>query len=126
MKNLKGLFAASAAVIALSGAAMASETSYEYYAHPTLFGSDSQVTIEAGMNSDRAYTVGEKKELCKNQVVFSGKNKVAVDSWAKDVMDLLKNNSTEKVFNPNMPILRSELAVVLAEGLNIPTVTPKY
>lgn len=118
--------AASVAVLALSGVAIASETSYEYYAHPTFFGSDSQVTVEAGLNNDRTYTVGEKKEISKNQVVFSGKDKVAVDSWTKDVMDLLKNNSTEKVFNPNMPILRSELAVVLAEGLNIPTVTPQY
>lgn len=126
MKNLKGLVAVSAAMVALTGVAMASETSYEYYAHPTLFSSESQVTIEDGIKSDRAYTVGEKKELSKNQVVFKGKDKVAVDSFAKDVMDLLRNNSTEKVFNPNMPILRSELAVVLAEGLNLPTVTPKY
>jgi len=126
MKNMKSLVAASVAMVALTGVAMASETSYEYYAHPTFFGSDSQVTVEAGLNNDRAYTVGEKKEISKNQVVFSGKNKVAVDSFAKDVMDLLKNNSTEKVFNPKMPILRSELAVVLAEGLNLPEVTPSY
>jgi hypothetical protein len=126
MKNLKGMLAVSAAVIALTGVAMASETSYEYYAHPTLFGSDSQVTVEAGLNNDRAYTVGEKKEITKNQVIVKGKDKVAVDSWVKDVMDILKTNTTEKVFNPNMPILRSELAVVLAEGLSIPTAQPKY
>lgn len=126
MKNAKSLLAASVAVLALSGAAIASETSYEYYAHPTFFSSDSQVTLEADPRNDKAYTVGEKKELSENQLVFSGKNKVAVDSFAKDVMDILRSNSTEKVFNPNMPILRSELAVVLAEGLSIPTATPKY
>ena len=126
MRNVKGLLAASVAVMALTGVAMASETSYEYYAHPSFFGSDSQVTVQAGLNNDKAYTVGEKKELCKNQVVFNGKNKVAVESFAKDVMDILKTNSTEKVFNPNMPILRSELAVVLAEGLNIPAAQPSY
>ena len=126
MKNMKSLVAASVAMVALTGIAMASETSYEYYAHPTMFGSDSQVTVEAGLKSDRAYTVGEKKQLCKEQLTMSGKDKVAVESFRKDVMDLLRNNSSERVFNPNMPILRSELAVVLSEGLSIPTTTPKY
>lgn len=124
MKNLKGLVAVSAAMVALTGVAMASEASYEYYAHPTLFSSESQVTIEDGIKSDRAYTVGEKGKLCDEQVVLKGKEKVAVDAFVTNVMDLLKLNSTEKKFNPKSPILRSELAVVLAEGLRLPEVGP--
>lgn len=126
MKDLKSVLATSVALLALSNVAMASEVSYEYYAHPTLFSTSSQVTVDAGLKSDKAYVVGEKKVVSEDQVSITGKEKVLVDSWTKDVMDLLKNNSTGKVFNPNMPILRSELAVVLAEGLNIETTKTSY
>lgn len=126
MKNLKGLLAVSAALMALTGVAMASETRYEYYAHPTFFGSDTQVTLDANVQNDKAFTVGEKSDVAADQGTFKGKSHVAIDSFATDVMSILEKNSTEKVFNPNMPILRSELAVVLAEGLSIPETTPKY
>ena len=126
MKDGKCLFATAFAVVAMTGAAFASEANYEYYAHPTFYGSDTQVTVQAGLKNDSAYIVGEKGAPCKDQLRMGGKDNVLVDSWTKDVLNLLKNNTTEKVFNPNMPILRSELAVVLAEGLGIEAVQPRY
>ncbi len=125
MKNLKGLFVASVIVMA-SSAVMAAESNFEYYAHPTMFGTQSQTTVGAGLNDNSAYVVGEKKLTPDTQTAMKGKSNVLVNSFVKDVMKILENNSTEKVFNPKMPILRSELAVVLSEGLSIKEVTPKY
>ena len=118
MKNLKGLFVASVIVMA-SSAVMAAESNFEYYAHPTMFGTQSQTTVGAGLNDNSAYVVGEKKLTPDTQTAMKGKSNVLVNSFVKDVMKILENNSTEKVFNPKMPILRSELAVVLSEGLSI-------
>ena len=86
MKDLKSVLATSVALLALSNVAMASEVSYEYYAHPTLFSTSSQVTVDACLKSDKAYVVGEKKVVSEDQVSITGKEKVLVDSWTKDVI----------------------------------------
>ena len=73
MKNLKGLFVASVIVMA-SSAVMAAESNFEYYAHPTMFGTQSQTTVGAGLNDNSAYVVGEKKLIPDTQTAMKGKS----------------------------------------------------
>lgn len=105
--------------------AMAAEAPMvENYAHPTLFGEQVQQTVEA--QTDSVYVVGDKVAKPEDQITVKCKDNVLVESWVKDILSLIKSNSNSKMFNPKMPILRSELAVVLAEGLSIKQVKPRY
>ena len=112
MRKLRGVMASVSAACLIAGAAVADEQNVQSYAHPTMFGSTAQETISA----DAVYTVGGKTA---NRLGITGKENVAVEAWAKDVLTTIKENTSEKIWNKNMPILRSELAVVLAEGLSI-------
>lgn len=119
MKIAKKLFAATVAFAAIGGAAFAQEDQVQSYAHPTLFGSQSQVLVDG----DATYQVGGQILKTKNRLGVKNKSDVYVESWSKDLLKLIKEsqekaNYSENMFNPKMPILRSELAVVLAEGLN--------
>jgi hypothetical protein len=120
MKLFKSLFATVVALMVTSAAFAADVTKTEAYAHPTMFGQQIQSTEGNGV-----YVVGDK--LLKSEDVMSLKNRkdVIIDSEAKDILAILKANA-KGVWNPKMPILRSEMAVVLAEGLKLHESTPKY
>ena len=122
MKNLKSLLTLIVFFLASSCAFASSTARIESYAHPTLFGTDVQQLVNDNQN---IYVIGETIIKTDDQISVKGKNGVLIDSWAKDILALLKANATG-VFNPKMPILRSEMAVVLAEGLSIKAVKPKY
>lgn len=115
MKKLKGVLASVGAACLIAGSAFAEEQNVQSYAHPTMFGSTAQETISA----DSVYTVGGKILKSENGLSIAGKENVAVDAWAKNVLETIEKNTSETVWNKKMPILRSELAVVLAEGLSI-------
>lgn len=122
MKKVFGLVVSLFAVFVMASSAMASEQKVEAYAHPTMFGSDAQETVYA----DASYIVGGKILKSNRQIGMKNKDNVLVDSWVKDILATIKENTGGKVFNPKMPVLRSELAVILAEGLNIKNGTPSY
>lgn len=119
MKKVKTLLASLVVMFALSSCAFAEETQkLEAYAHPTMFGTQAQETITA----DAVYVVGGKMMKSKNQISIKNKDNVLVESWVKDIMALLKDQqpfASGQVFNPKMPVLRSELAVILSEGFNL-------
>ena len=122
MKKLTKLFVSLLAVFAFASASFAADAAktpkMEAYAHPTMFGSQSQQTSDA----DASYIVGAKIYKSKNQIGVQNKDQVIIDSWVKDVMSLIKDQqpfTNGQVFNPKMPVLRSELAVILAEGFNL-------
>lgn len=122
MKKLTKLFVSVLAVFAFASASFAADAAktpkMEAYAHPTMFGSQSQQTSDA----DASYIVGAKIYKSKNQIGVQNKDQVIIDSWVKDVMSLIKDQqpfANGQVFNPKMPVLRSELAVILAEGFNL-------
>lgn len=94
----------------------------EAYAHPTLFGSSAQETV----GTDEVYVIGGKMLKAKNQINVKGKDNVLVESWVKDILATLRENTDQKVFNPKMPVLRSELAVILAEGLCLKDTDSSY
>ncbi len=114
MNNLKRVLTAAILTGAVSLAANAAETTtqVEAYAHPTLFGSQTQTYATTKAN----YMVGGEVVKGEHQVGVIGKDNVFVDSWAKDLLNTLKNNSGTDNWNPKMPVLRSELAVILAES----------
>lgn len=116
MKKVKTLLAALVVMFALSSCAFAEETQkLEAYAHPTMFGSQAQETVTA----DAVYVVGGKITKSKNQIAVKCKDNVLVESWVKDIMAMIKDRQNGRVFNAKMPVLRSELAVILAEGFGL-------
>ena len=122
MKVMKRLLAATVAFCAISSVAMAkccSEAKTEAYAHPTLFKSQAQTLVDA----DSAYITGGKILKAKNKITVGNKDNVYVKSWARDVLDIIKDSQLKSgqttSFNPKAPTLRSEVATILAEGLNV-------
>ncbi len=121
MRNLKKLLASSLVVFAVSAAAFATDCNcektkkVEAYAHPTLFGSQAQEAV----SSDAVYVTGGKIVKSTNHIGVAKKDKVLIDSFVKDVMSIIKENQGAAGFNEKMPVLRSELAVILSEGFNL-------
>jgi len=120
MKVLNTLIATSAALLVASSAFAADVTKVQAYAHPTMFGSEVQ-----SVQGEGYYLLGDK--LLKSAGVLSVKEKenVLIESSAQDILSVLKANAKD-IFNPHTPVLRSEMAVALVEGLGIPYSTPKY
>ncbi|MCR5261073.1 MAG: S-layer homology domain-containing protein [Candidatus Gastranaerophilales bacterium] len=92
-------------------AANAADTEVQQYAHPTLFGSQAHSYATTKAN----YLVGGEVAETANKVGVVEKSNVFVDSFAKDLLNVLKTNTNDVNWNPKMPVLRSELAVILAE-----------
>ena len=120
MKRFKTCVATLAVACVLGGASFASDNectavNVEAYAHPSLFGAQ---TFEYSTD-DGAYIKGG--DIVKsNGITVKGKKNVMVKTWAEGVLSVIKSNYADsEVFNPKMPILRSEWAVVLAEGFNL-------
>lgn len=124
MKKLNGVIASlGAACMIASCAVAADEQQVQLYAHPTMFGTVAQETVSADSN----YVVGGKILKTENRLGIKNKDNVIVESWVKDILTKIQNSTSDKVWNPKMPILRSELAVVLAEGFSInKTATANY
>ena len=125
MKVMKKLLAATVALCAISSVALAKpcelESKTESYAHPTLFKSQAQTLVDA----KSVYVTGGKILKSKNKITVGNKDNVYVKSWAKDVLDIIKDSQLKSgyttSFNPKAPTLRSEVATILAEGLNVKT-----
>jgi len=119
MKGLKTCVAALAVSIGLCGVSFAQDcqnVNVETYAHPSLFGAQ---TFEYSTD-DGAYIKGGDIVKSKNGLGIRGKKDVLVQTWANNVLNLIKSNySNAELFNPKMPTLRSEWAVVLSEGFGL-------
>lgn len=122
MKDVKKLALSLGVLCVTAGLAMAEcDQKIEAYAHPTLFGTQTQTLTSTTTN----YVTGGKV-LKGDRIGMAKKANVLTNAFVKDVMTIIKENTNQEVFNPAMPILRSELAVVLAEGLSIPESAKKY
>ncbi len=87
----------------------------EAYAHPSFFMDENQTYTTEG---DYNYVVGGKINKAANRMGFKNKESVYANAWAQDVLSLIKEKQMGE-FNPKMPVLRSELAVILAEGFAV-------
>lgn len=119
MKIVNKLFAATVAFAAIGTAALADEAQVEAYAHPTLFGTQSQTLVDG----DATYQMGGQILKTKNRLGVKNKDDVYISSWSKDLLKLIKETQgkagySKDLFNPKMPILRSEFAFAMAEGLS--------
>ena len=112
MKNFRNLLTAAILSGAVSIAANAADTEVQQYAHPTLFGTHAHSYATTKAN----YLVGGEVAKTVNKVGVVQKSNVFVDSFAKDVLNVLKTNCGDVNWNPKTPVLRSELAVILAES----------
>ncbi len=91
------------------------------YAHPSMFGSQAQV-----MTKDKsAYVVAGKVKRCPCLAPVAGKENVFIKSWASNMLAMMERGYKGE-FNPKLPILRSELAILMSEGLAIGSTTAKY
>ena len=111
-------------VAAFSAAAFAADCcpQIQSYAHPTLFGSEAQVQVGA-KTSD---IVGGKITKCENAKTVTGKENVVISTFAKKELEKMAAGaaSTDSRWSHKTPILRSELAQTLADGLDLAEVKP--
>jgi len=110
----KSCLLAGIALVATSLSLTCSAGEVQNYAHPTLFGSQAQVMTE----QDAAYFVAGQAKKCPCMVSMNGKENVFVKSWASSMLSLMEKGTMGE-FNSKMPILRSELAVLMSEGLGL-------
>lgn len=119
MKKIKNLVAGGLFVFTMCSAVYAADcekaVKVEAYAHPGMFSSQAQETSSA----DSVYVTGGKILKTKNHIGMQNKDRVYVDSFAGDMMNLLKEKENNCNFDEKMPVLRSELAVILSEGFNL-------
>ncbi len=120
MKVLNTVIATAAALMVASSAFAADVTKVEAYAHPTMFGSSVQ-----SQQGEGYYLVGDKLLKAANVLSVKEKENVLIESSAQDILSVLRANAKD-LFNPHTPVLRSEMAVALVEGLGIPYTTPRY
>ena len=119
MKKMKKLFAGAVVLCAVSSSVFAADANctqkIEAYAHPCMFGSQAQETATA----DSTYITGGRILKSESQIAVYNKDKVLIDSWVSNMMTLLKDKQANAGFNEKMPVLRSELAVILSEGFGL-------
>ena len=105
--------------ISLSANANCAKASVQSYAHPGLFGSQSQVAN--GATTDVTYVMGGKALKARHGLSVKNKEHVFVSQWANSMLDLMRvgQENNGKNFDIKGPVLRSELAVVLSDALGL-------
>ena len=121
MKVSKELLMAMGVIAISTGVAMADD-SIQAYAHPTLFGSQGHSLVTA--NTD--VIIGGKIYKPCNVKTIEGKQNVIVARSAKEMLENMQSKMDQKrgaVYDPKMPVLRSELAFLISEGLGLTKAT---
>ncbi len=122
MRVSSKLLAALSAVCVTSCMVIAKEPAkIQAYAHPTMFGTQAQTLVNA---ESEAIIGGKVYKPCQAKTM-EGKENVIIGHFAKHMLDNMKGKMDARragLFNPKMPVLRSEMAFILAEGLELKTV----
>ena len=117
MKLRKELLMTMGVLCVSAGVATAAD-SIQAYAHPTLFGSQGHALVTA--ESD-VIVGGRIYKPCHVKTI-EGKQNVVVGHYAKQMLKDMKAKMDEKrgaLYDPKMPVLRSELAFLISEGLGL-------
>ena len=123
MKLSKKMMATLGAMCVTSCVAMAATPAdVQAYAHPTLFGTQGQTLV----NADSNVVVGGK--ICKpaSAVTMENKQNVVIARSVAHMLNNMKKQMDSKraaIFNSKMPVLRSELAFIIADGLDLKAVS---
>lgn len=111
--------AALGVVCVASCAAIAGEPAdVQAYAHPTLFGTQGHTLTNVGND----VSIGGKVYKPCVAKSMEGKQNVVIGRCAKKMLSDMKSKMDARragLFNPKMPVLRSELAFIIADGLNL-------
>ena len=122
MRLSKEILAALSVVCFTSCVAMAGEAAdVQAYAHPTLFGSQGHSLVTA----ENDVIVGGKVYKPCTAKTIQGKQNVVIAREAKTILNNMKTQMDTKragLYDPKMPTLRSELAFIIADGLNLTAV----
>ena len=105
-------------VLCVSAGVATAADSIQAYAHPTLFGSQGHALVTA--ESD-VIVGGRIYKPCHVKTI-EGKQNVVVGHYAKQMLKDMKAKMDEKrgaLYDPKMPVLRSELAFLISEGLGL-------
>ena len=118
--RLTGKFLAALSVACVTSCmVMAHEAAdVQAYAHPTMFGSQGHSLVTA----ENDVIIGGKVYKPCHVKTMEGKQNVVVGRFAKKMLDDMKGKMDSRragLFNPKMPVLRSELAFILSDGLNL-------
>ena len=122
MKISKELLMA-VSVIAISAGVAVADDNIQAYAHPTLFGSQGHSLVTA----DSDVIVGGKIYKPCQAKSIEGKQNVVVSREAKKMLGDMQAKMDQKrgvLYDPKMPVLRSELAFLISEGLGLTKATP--
>ena len=117
MRLSKELLMAMGVICVSAGVATAAD-SIQAYAHPTLFGSQGHALVTA--ESD-VIVGGRIYKPCHVKTI-EGKQNVVVGRFAKKMLGDMKAKMDAKrgaLYDPKMPVLRSELAFLISEGLGL-------
>lgn len=119
MKLSTKILTAISAVCVTSCIAMAGcEADIQAYAHPTMFGTEGQTMVDTDNNT----IVGGKVYKPCTAKTMEGKQNVVIARSTKQMLDNMKDKMDARrasLFNPKMPVLRSELAFIIADGLHL-------
>lgn len=121
MKISKEFLMALSVLCLSSGMAMADE-SVQAYAHPTLFGSQGHSLVTA---ENDVIIGGKIYKPCQVKTI-EGKQNVIVARSAKEMLGDMQAKMDQKrgaLYDPKMPVLRSELAFLISEGLGLTKAT---
>jgi hypothetical protein len=122
MKVSKQLLTAISVIAVSTGVAMADD-SIQAYAHPTLFGTQGHSLVTA----ENDVIVGGKIYKPCNVKSIEGKQNVLISRSAKEMLGDMQSKMDQKrgaLYDPKMPVLRSELAFLISEGLGLTKATP--
>ncbi len=117
MKISKELLVIAGVMVISTGVAFADEN-LQAYAHPTLFGSQGHSLV----TSDNDVIIGGKIYRPCQAKSIAGKQNVIVARNAKTMLDNMQTKMDQKrgaLYDPKMPVLRSELAYLISEGLGL-------
>ncbi len=122
MKYSKQILTAISVVCMSSCVALAGEAAdVQAYAHPTLFGSQGHSLVTA----ENDVLVGAKVYKPCNAKTIKGKENVVVTRAAKKMLNDMKAQMDTKragSYDPKAAVLRSEVAFIIAEGLELKSV----
>ena len=122
MKISKELLMAVGVIAISAGVAMADD-GIQAYAHPTLFGSQGHSLVTA----ENDVVIGGKIYKPCQAKTIEGKQNVVVAREAKKMLTDMQAKMDQKrgvLYDPKMPVLRSELAFLISEGLGLKKATP--
>ena len=105
-------------VIAISAGVAVADENIQAYAHPTLFGSQGHSLVTA----ENDVVIGGKIYKPCQAKTIEGKQNVVVSRNAKKMLGNMQSKMDQKrgaVYDPKMPVLRSELAFLISEGLGL-------